>query len=139
MARMDAYSLTRLDWDTVQDVSKFKGVGAAFADPSRIPTRRQVRVHARGGPGSRVVPRGSSLQEAKRARSAARRRTDDDDGEERRRRRTGPPGAEELSAKKLAADGLRRIGRRQEEAGGQGQGQEASGEEEVIPRQWRWG
>ena len=34
MEVMNAYSLTRGDWESVQDICKFKGAGPLFADPS---------------------------------------------------------------------------------------------------------
>jgi len=36
---MNAYCLTRADWDSVQDLTKFKGSGPVFQDPAAgIPT-----------------------------------------------------------------------------------------------------
>jgi len=36
---MNAYCLTRADWDSVQDLTKFKGSGPLFQDPAAgIPT-----------------------------------------------------------------------------------------------------
>ena len=39
MEVMNAYCLTRADWDSVQDLTKFKGSGPVFQDPAAgIPT-----------------------------------------------------------------------------------------------------
>ena len=106
MARMDAYSLTRLDWDTVQDVSKFKGVGAAFADPSAgIPTAVKSAFTRECNSGSRVVHSGILVQEPKKGKKRGAAADDDDDGEEAEEAEDGPA-KPKLSAKKLAAMGF---------------------------------
>ena len=89
---MDAYSLTRLDWDTVQDVSKFKGVGAAFADPSAgIPTAVKSAFTRACNSASRVARAGILVQERQEGQEARAAADDDDAARRRRRRRTGPP------------------------------------------------
>ena len=108
MARMDAYSLTRQDWETVQDVSKFKGVGAAFADPSAgIPTAVKSAFTRECNSGSRVVHSGILVQEAKKGKKRGAAADDDDaeDAEEAEEAEDGPA-QPKLSAKKLAAMGF---------------------------------
>ena len=46
MEVMNAYSLTRGDWESVQDICKFKGRGAALRGPVRgNPDRGEDGVH----------------------------------------------------------------------------------------------
>ena len=108
MARMDAYSLTRQDWETVQDVSKFKGVGAAFADPSAgIPTAVKSAFTRECNSGSRVVHSGILVQEAKKGKKRGAAADDDDDeAEEAEEAENDGPAKPKLSAKKLAAMGF---------------------------------
>ena len=107
MARMDAYSLTRQDWETVQDVSKFKGVGAAFADPSAgIPTAVKSAFTRECNSGSRVVHSGILVQEAKKGKKRGAAADDDDDEAEEAEEAEDGPAKPKLSAKKLAAMGF---------------------------------
>ena len=66
MERMDAYSLTRQDWDSVQDLSKFKGSGSVFADPaSGIATVVKSAFTRECNAGTRTVHSGILVQEFK--------------------------------------------------------------------------
>jgi replication factor C subunit 1 len=110
MAVMDAYSLTRLDWEAVQDVSKFKGTGALFADPAAgIPTAVKSAFTRECNSGSRVVHSGILVQEAKKGRKRGGGADDDgdDDGDDDAEEADGDgPAKPKLSAKKLAAMGF---------------------------------
>ena len=110
MAHMDAYSLTRQDWETVQDVSKFKGAGAVFADPSAgIPTAVKSAFTRECNSGSRVVHSGILVQEAKKGKKRGAGADDDgaDDAEdEEDEEAEDGPAKPKLSAKKLAAIGF---------------------------------
>ena len=69
MEVMNAYSLTRGDWESVQDICKFKGAGPLFADPSAgIPTAVKTAFTKQCNSGSRVVHSGILVQEAKKGR-----------------------------------------------------------------------
>ena len=111
MAVMDAYSLTRLDWEAVQDVSKFKGTGALFADPAAgIPTAVKSAFTRECNSGSRVVHSGILVQEAKKGRKRGGGADDDgdDDGDDDDAEEADGdgPAKPKLSAKKLAAMGF---------------------------------
>ena len=111
MSRMNAYSLTRQDWESIQDVSKFKGNGPLFADPSAgIPTAVKSAFTRECNSGSRVFHSGILVQEAKKGKRRGGGGDDDDDeaagsGDEEKDEFEAPQ-KPKISAKKLAAMGF---------------------------------
>ena len=91
----------------IRDSSKFKGVGAAFADPSAgIPTAVKSAFTRECNSGSRVVHSGILVQEAKKGKKRGAAADDDDDEAEEAEEAEDGPAKPKLSAKKLAAMGF---------------------------------
>ena len=118
MATMDAYSLTRADWESVQDICKFRGRGPLFQDPSAgVPTAVKTAFTKRCNSTSRTVHSGILTQEAKKGKrrgggGGGEDALDDDaeEGEEGEEEDDEGAAAEKkapkLSAKKMAAMGF---------------------------------
>ena len=115
MATMDAYCLTRQDWESIQDVTKLKGNGPLFADAALgIPTAVKSAFTRECNDKGRVVHSGILTQEAKRGRKRGAAAVADDDDEEEGdggsdgegEGEDGLPKKPKISAKRLAAIGF---------------------------------
>ena len=140
MVTMDAYSLTRADWESVQDICKFRGQGPLFQDPSAgVPTAVKTAFTKRCNSTSRTVQRDpdpGGEKGKRRGGGGGGGRVDDDaeEGEEGEEETTRGPRrrrSAELSAKKMAAMGFVEGGPEGEE---ENRGEEEVTGDDVLPR-----
>ena len=115
MEVMDGYCLTRADWESMQDLCKFKGNGPLFQDPAAgIATATKSAFTKECNKGSRVIHSGILIQEAKKGKKKGVGTGVDDDDDEEGEGKEGEgededndgPKKPKLSAKRLAAIGF---------------------------------